>query len=331
MSLVFLRDPITQDEYAALKAEFPQYTFVEAKGETTLTKEEWGQVEVLFGRSLTQEELSLAHRLRWIHLPTSLLEGLCLKEIQATTNLIITLTEPADNHLPTELAVGALLAFAKNFFYYGRPDGEPKTLGQSNLRDRVCDLRGKTLLEAALGSVGSAIARGAKGLGMRIWGVRDPLSFHPDCERVFTRHELHALMPAVDAICVAAVTGHGSPFYLKRSALELIKKDAILLILGTGFCDEEALFQMLSEGKFRGVLFDGVPKLKELSRLKLPNFLLTPEIAQLPKEKSDLAATLFRYNFHRFTHNDPDAMKNLVQRVITTPGRHREGCGITSL
>ena len=133
MTTVLMQYPFAPEEIRELEEEFPSYSFVLAG-----TGVAWEEVEILYGDRLTSEELARAHRLRWIHAPSSNMEGLCVQEIEETTNLLVTNTKDPDVHQMAEFAIGTMLAFGKNLYtWHNLQKKTARTGGKSRTQHHV--------------------------------------------------------------------------------------------------------------------------------------------------------------------------------------------------
>jgi phosphoglycerate dehydrogenase-like enzyme len=311
LTAVYLQQPLAPEEIRSLKQEFPEYKFLLQEPDS------WREIEILYGARLSSEQLSEAALLRWIHVPSASLATLPTKEIEETTNLLVTNTKDPDVHQIAEWAIATLLAFGKDLFEWHRLQDDPPALWDSPARSMMWSLHGRTLLQVGLGRVGSAIAQSAQALGMRTWGVKERKTFHPYCQKTYSVSELHSLLPAADVISIAIPRGEPIPLLFKRAQLELMRDDAILIILGSEGCvDEEALAQLTRGGKFRGVAIDAfLPELqaRHSPLWNTPGILVTPNASICPEPVDRLEFRQFLHNLRRYIHNDFDGMKNLLR------------------
>lgn len=319
MNIVLLQSRLTDEEIRQLINEFPQYLFL-APSEVTyknLGREEWSRVEVIYGNKLTAEELEKAHQLRWIHSPLPNVNPLCLNEIEKKGNILVTSTKEENTAQIGEYVIGGVLAFAKNLFHWEDADRNPLILWDSKWRESMWTLRNRTFLQIGLGRVGTEIARLANEFGMCVWGVQEHRSFHPYCRKVFTRNELHSVLPMADVVCIALPRGLQKEKWFKREEIELMKHDSILAIAGyKGIIDEEALAEVANTTeKFRGILLDAFYQLPVSPNSKLwtiPNIIITPEVAPRPKSTEKEFYRLFRYNLRQYLHSNFTDMRNII-------------------
>jgi len=317
MATVLVRNHLTPEELRQLQDEFPQFSYHIEESQGEPTKEQWTQVEILFGDHLRAEEFAGAPLLRWIHVTHPGLEELCLKELQEGGTLLITNTKDEDTHQIGEFALAAILGFAKKICDWRGEEQEPGALWSSPIKSQMQMIHDQTLLQIGLGRVGSRIAHLCREFGMRTWGISDKATFHPECDKAFMAKDLHSLLPNADVVSMAVPRGEKAPARLERAQLKLMKEGSTLLVLGSGgMVDEGALAELAP--KFGGVLldvFEQSPLPRSSPLWGLPNVTLTPEIASYPKSGIDQAYRTFRHNLRCFLHDDFDRMKNLVQEI----------------
>ena len=311
MTAVYLQQPLSPEEIRALQLEFPAYTFLLQE------PDHWRDVEILYGQAMSAEQLGQASRLRWIHVPRASLHDLPVDQIEETTNLLVTNTKDPDIHQISEWALATLLAFAKDLFEWHRLQSDPSALFDSPARSFIWSLQGRTLLQIGLGPIGTGILHSAQHLGMRTWGAQAQKTFHPYCLKTYDFTNLHSLLPAADVVSIAVPRGEPVPLILKKTQLELMKDDSILLITGSeGSVDEKDLATVAKTGKFRGVAIDTYlpePQVRRSPLWNIPNVLITPKVSPCPEPPDRLEFRQFLHNFRRYIHSDFDGMKNLLR------------------
>lgn len=322
MTAILIREQLTPKELEELKDEFQHFSlWVEAeRGSPSRT--DWAHIEILYGSHLSLEEFDHAPLLRWIHLPSQSVQGLCMDEIERGGHLLVSNTKEANTSQMAEFALAGILAFTKNLFSWNSEERESKSLWGSSVRQRIGSLRHKTLLQIGLTGAGGEIARLCREFGMRTWGISRHASFHPHCDKTFKPSDLHSLLPASDVVSISIPSGEESPVgLLQRQQLELIKRGSILVVLGAGgFVDEQAVADLTREERFRGVVLDTFRQspLSDHSPLwDKPNILITPEVSTLPKGPEDLSYRTFKSNLRCFMHDDFDGMTNLIYRMAS--------------
>jgi len=309
---IFLQTPLDPNEIIALQREFPHYDILE-KCET---ENDWEGVEVLYGNHLTEAQLKQAPRLRWVHCPSTDTRHLCIPEIQKFGGVLISLSKGQNVPQMAEFVIGAILAFAKQFFHWPQAPHEPNEFWNWPLQETMWSLQNKILLQVGLGEVGSAVVKMANGMGMKTWGVRRQRSFHPYCHKTFPVTNLHSLLPVADIVVLALPKRGRRDVLFKGVEFALMKRDSIFIVVGSGdFVEEAALVKEAKTGKFRGILLDtfaNPPPAKNSPLREMPNTILTPSVASCPKSEEHLPFRLFRQNLRLFAPGRINEMKNLI-------------------
>lgn len=306
MPSIYVQEPLKPQEIQELQQEFPHYQLLASCD----TDESWSEIEILYGKFLTEENLARAPRLRWIHCPTRDTEGLDLKAIQSKESILITLSQGKDNLQIAELVMGAILAFGKHLFQWAQ-NPPFDDLQSTSLKETMWTLQNRILLQVGLGEVGSEIVRVGQNLGMKTWGVQQTRTFHPYCDKTFSSLHLHSLLPTADVVVHARQkVGTKQKLTFGQKEFELMKSDSIFILIGSpDTVDVEALYRVAKKGKFRGIFFDAPAS---PSLLEIPNFISTPSIASYPSLGEHKAFQIFRHNLRLFINGKINEMKNLI-------------------
>ena len=310
MPIIYLREPFEAEELQSLKEEFFQYRMLARENLDSLAP-----VEILYGDQLSEEELSHAHHLRWIHSTTADTDAFCLPAIKKR-GILLTITKGQNMQQMAEFVVGGVLAFAKRLFEWPLEPTDPSEFWHSPLKEEMWTTTERTLLQVGLGEVGSAIVKMANSLGFKTWGVRERSSFHPFCQKTFEMHEMSSVLPAVDIVSVAMPKTTGVKPFFTAEEFSLMKEDSILTVVGSGSCiDEKGLYEVAKGGKFRGILLDAYqhpPPQKNSPLREIPNIILTPGAASCPESAEHTSYRLFRKNLRLFAAGRISEMKNLI-------------------
>jgi glyoxylate reductase len=144
------------------------------------------------------------------------------------------------------------------------------------------DVHGATLGVVGLGAIGRAVARRARGFGMRVlaWSrTRRPLA---NLEGQVEWAELPALLAAADFVSVHVALAPGTRGLLDAAAIARMKPGAILVNTARGgIVDEAALAAALREGRLAGAgldVFAREPLERDSPLLGLPNVVLAPHV-----------------------------------------------------
>jgi glyoxylate reductase len=145
------------------------------------------------------------------------------------------------------------------------------------------DLHGATLGLVGLGKIGAAVARRARGFGMRLLYVsRSP---RPELEAALglVRVDKATLLAESDFVSLHVPLSAETRHWLGRAELAAMKRGALLVNTARGpVVDQAALAEALAHGHLGGAALDVTdpePLPMDSPLLRLPNVLLAPHIA----------------------------------------------------
>src|SRR5229473_3568412 len=295
---------------ARLRREFPPVDVVYLPDYKRVDAE-ISDAEIAITWSIRPEQIKVARKLRWIHSPAAAVHQLIFPEL---VNSGIVLTNAREVHGPVvaEHVIAQIFALAKKI-----PDAvrlqDKHQWGQQKMWaaiPRVREVAGATVGLIGLGSIGRAVARSAKALGMRVVAVRE----HPEkgsegADAVFGPAQIDEVFQQADYIVLAAPVTASTKAVANAERLALIKPDACLINVGRGpLVDEPAIATALREKKIGGAALDVFPKepLAADSPLwDVPNLLITPHTAALTDKLWERHYALFSENLRRYLSGRP--------------------------
>lgn len=169
-------------------------------------------------------------------------------------------------------------------------------------------LSGKTLGLIGLGEVGLPIARAARALGMRVFGMRNRPLPTPDVDSLFSLDELPNLLASSDYLVVTAPLTSRTRGMLGAQEIAQLPAHAVVIVISRGgIIDEVSLAKALQEGRIRGAALDVFAQepLPPSSNLwSTPNLLITPHISGWVPGYIARIMTLFLTNLQRFENGE---------------------------
>lgn len=180
----------------------------------------------------------------------------------------------------------------------------------------VDSLEGKILAVVGYGGVGSACAKAAHRLGMRIHALRR----HPErtergkdrgVERMFAPDELHAMLAGADVVLAAAPLTPSTRHWINAAAFAAMKPTAIFMNVGRGpVVEEAALISALREGKIAGAaldVFEHEPLAPDSPLWGLENVLLSPHCTDRTRSPhwTEVGMRCFLQNWRRYRAGQP--------------------------
>ncbi|WP_224364637.1 2-hydroxyacid dehydrogenase [Hyalangium versicolor] len=145
------------------------------------------------------------------------------------------------------------------------------------------DIHGATLGLVGLGQIGTAVARRARGFGMRVLYVSRHARPELEAELGLRRVDKATLLAESDFISLHVPLNAETRHWLGRAELAAMKPGAMVINTARGpVVDQAALVEALSQGKLGGAALDVTdpePLPVDSPLLKLPNVLIAPHIA----------------------------------------------------
>jgi phosphoglycerate dehydrogenase-like enzyme len=288
-----------------LQAEFPKINVVHLP-DYSRVDQEIVDAEIVVAWSIRPEQFSSAKKLGWIHSPAAAVHQLMFPQLVASD---IVLTNAREVHGPVvaEHVIALIFALAKKIPGSVRLQ-EKHIWGQQILWDelpRIHEVAGATLGIVGLGSIGRAVAKSAKALGMRVVAVRE----HPEkgsegADIVLGPSQVDDVFRQSHYVVLAAPVTAATKAIANAERLALMRPDACLINVGRGpLVDETALAAVLREKKIGGAALDVFPKepLAADSPLwDVPNLLITPHTAALTEKLWERHYALFTENLRRY-------------------------------
>ena len=181
------------------------------------------------------------------------------------------------------------------------------------------EVAGKTVGIVGLGTVGDALARKAKALGMRVIATRRTAAAKPDyVDEIGTPEFLPRLLSEADFVVLLLASVPSTFNIIGATELRSMKPSAYFINLTGGRAVEESvLVRALKENWIAGAVLDafGRQPLPQDSELwSLPNVIITPRIAGITSQKWPAVLPVFEENLRRFIAGRP--LKNLVDKEL---------------
>ena len=140
------------------------------------------------------------------------------------------------------------------------------------------DVTGKTLLIIGVGHVGRSVAGWAKGLGIRVIGVRRRAKPRRNIDEMYAPDALHSLLPRADFVLMSAPLTDTTYHLLGETELDLLKPGAGLINYSRArLIDYEALRRKLERRELSAILdvFDPEPLAQDSALWGTPNLVIT--------------------------------------------------------
>jgi phosphoglycerate dehydrogenase-like enzyme len=286
-----------------LRQRFPQIAFANARNEEDVLRE-IADAEAAFTWKLTPEQLGAARRLLWVHSPAAGVGGLLFREMRACPVLITNSrgihAEPIAEHV-----TGVTIALFRGLHRALLRQRERVWAQQELWTART--VRGRRMGLVGLGAIGSAIARSAVALGMRVSAVRrNPDAPAPEgVEAVYPPSRLAELLGWSDVVVLATPLTPATRGLVGRAELRVMKREAFLVNISRGkVIREQELIAELLAGTIAGAaldVFEREPLDASSPLWNLPNVIITPHTSGFREDYWDRAVELFEQNLGSFT------------------------------
>ena len=265
----------------AIRQRWPEIKVVHLPNYDRLP-EELPDADIFVGYSLRAKQLPQARKLKWIHSTAAGVAQLMYPELR-DSGILVTNPSGIFSEPMAEHTIGLMIALARNF-----PDcvrhQDQRRWAQQELWDKpqhLTELGGKILLIVGFGSIGQELARVARALRMRVWGVsrsgRGDTTF---AEKIIPVSKFDDALPEADFVVIAAPETPETRHLIGAQQLACMKRSAFLINIARGsLLEETALVAALERGEIAGAALDVVaaePLPPESTLWTAKNILLTP-------------------------------------------------------
>jgi phosphoglycerate dehydrogenase-like enzyme len=271
--------------------------------------------DVMLATRIRPDTLAAADRLRWVHSSAVGVGGLPLAAL-AAKGVVVTNARGIHAATIAEHTMALMLALRRQLPAAMQRQAAGQW-SQDELSTLVVPAASATrVLVVGIGSIGARVAAHAAAMGMSVVGIRrhPERTPPPGVERVYAADQLHALLPTVDVVVLAAPRTDETGALIGATELALMKPTALLInIARGGLIDEPALIDALSTGRLGGAGLDVVSRepLDPASPLwTLPNVIITPHTAAFAGDYWTPVVDAFLQNMKHFRAGAP--LDNLV-------------------
>jgi len=292
---------VSPDILERIKSVAPGYDILISRDKDEIG-EKLQSIEIAVG-SFPRDLLATAPKLRWFQQWGAGADWLLRYPEVAKRDLTITNTSGIHPIQITEHVFATLLAFARQLpkSYAAQKQGEWIKFANNDL----FELDGKTMLIVGVGAIGERTAKLAKAFGMRVVGMKRNVEEEvQDVEKMVKPDALHDVLPEADVIVLTIPLTTDTKNFIGQQELELMKDDACLINIGRGgTIDEDALLEVLKEGKLSGVgldVFEEEPLPESSALWRQERVLVTPHYAGLSPRYDERAFEIFFENLERY-------------------------------
>jgi glyoxylate reductase len=234
--------------------------------------------------------------------------------------IVVTVVPPIVAESVADLHLGLMIAVARRMVEGDRSVRASRFPGSQSSHLVGSFVHGKTIGLVAVGRIGQATARRARGFGMRViyWGPRRK----PEAERELQMEymPLNQLLAEADFVSLHPPLNSETRHMISDREFALMKPSAFIINTARGaVIDEKALVRALKAKKIAGAgldVFENEPKVSP-ALLKMKNVVLTPHLGSAVMEVREQMANIVVDNIQALI--DGRAPPNCVNPQVLKP------------
>ncbi|WP_026698354.1 D-2-hydroxyacid dehydrogenase [Alkalicoccus chagannorensis] len=302
-----LREDLADD----LKRRFPQETFYffrNIKEAAPYLGE--AEIFITYGEDLTGQDIKNMVSLRWIMVISAGMDEMPFEEI-AARDILVTNAKGIHAGPMAEYAVHRML-------HYSRKTEVVQKQEQEHYWSRAPvmeELRGKQLLIAGAGAIGSETARLAQAFGMHTIGVNASGKHVDHFDQVYPVEDLLKHLPRADFVISVLPKMPETDGLFSRAAFEKMQEHALFINMGRGNAvDDEALIAAVDEGRPGSAVldvFDTEPLPVEHPFWDHPKITVTPHLSGISPQYQPRSMDIFHWNMEVYRGGE-ESYWNLV-------------------
>lgn len=308
-SVTVLVNHPASDEYAALiRKRFPDLRILSAKDAATLD-DHLAEADVLLAPRFPVEIFDKARRLRWFQCSNAGVDSI-LPIRDRVGDLIVTNARGMHGEIIADFVMAGMTMMHWGFRQFMREQSRKEWHPRE-----IAPLAERTLGIVGLGSIGAAIARRGKSVGMTVVGSKRDVTEPVACvDRLFAPNALAELLQLSDFVILAVPHIPETTRLIGCEQLRLMRSTAFLVNIARGsVVAENELIEALRAGTIAGALldvFEREPLPADSALWTMPNVIVTPHIAGNPTDYSIRLFEVFGDNLQRFLAKRP--LRNVV-------------------
>ena len=271
--------------------------------------------EIIFSKQFPPGTLERAQKLRWVQAGTAGVNHLLTAGI-GERGIRLTNARGAHGTPIAEQTLALMFAFANRLPTLVRAQTVRQSVARQVIAEKF-ELAGQTLCVIGLGDIGGALATKAKGLGMRVLGVRRTTTPYPGLDAQYTPAQLAEALPQADHVALCLPLTTATTAIIGERELRLMRPTAYIYNVGRGASLEaQALIRALQAGWIAGAGLDCTdpePLPDDSPLWVMPNVILAQHTSGSSPYNADRITQIFLENLHRYRRNEP--LNNLVDPV----------------
>ncbi len=317
-TVVVHTDLLSEHHIDAIRAAVPGTEVVRID-----TPEEWQsrraelgpKVEVAFGlRDIG--DLAYVPRLRWIQTIGAGMDWLLRAPEVAESDILVTNASGVAAVPIAEHILALMFVLTRRMHRFARAQREHEWFQ----RGRCEEIDGTTMGIIGLGPIGLKTAEKARGLNMRVLGLRrDPSRTSPHVDRMFGPDGLHELLKESDWVVLAAPLTEETRGMMGEPEFRTMKETAYLINIARGqIVQEDVMIRALREGWISGAgldVFAQEPLPTDSPLWDMRNVMITAHYAGATPRYADRVTGIFTENLRRYQAGEP--LMNVIDKERT--------------
>ena len=301
-----------------LRAALPDDRILAVQGEELGAAAEADAAFGGFSAERLRAVLAGSPKLRWVHTFSAGVDR-HVPELARYERVLLTNNSGAYNVPIAEHVLAMIFAAAKRV---------PEHLAAQQRREWQremphAEIRDANLVILGMGSIGGELARLARGVGMRVIGVRrdptrDAKASAQGVDRIVSTDRFAEVVPEADYLAVTAALTPQTRGMVSAEVLRALKPTAWVINIARGpIVDEAALAAALKEKRIGGAaldVFDKEPLPADSPLWALENAILTPHVSNSSPKVRERSLQLVTENVRRFKAGEP--LLNVVDRAV---------------
>jgi phosphoglycerate dehydrogenase-like enzyme len=293
------------DAAGDLSGDFPGARFIVTGAE---------DANVIIG-SCPADQIRAARNLVWVQIFSAGAEGCLAVDELATGKVLLTNGQKMSSPAIGEHAVAMALSLARGLVKYSKIMRDGQWRRDMAEEPGMYSVSGKTMLVVGLGGIGTAAAKRASALGMRVIAIRNSSREGPPyVDYVGLPEELPKLAAEADIIINALPLTSSTRGLFDKALLDEVKPGAYFINVGRGGTVVTAdLIAALESGQLAGAgldVTDPEPLPADHPLWQIPNVIITPHVSWAGSERR-YHNMLLRENIRRYLAGE--ALLNVVE------------------
>jgi len=280
---------------------------LKSAGENLLGK---AQIIMALGPSFNEDVIGAAKNVEWIQALTTGTDGITECR-NLSGEVLITSTRGIHGPQMSELTLLLMLALTRRL---------PRVLANQAAhkweRWPQSILDGKTVAVLGIGAIAEHLAPICKGFGLTVLGVTQSPRQVAGFDRIYRRDELKDAVAQADYFVVIVPHSPETDKIVDRAVLDAMKPSAFFInVARGGVVDEEALIEVLREGRIAGAgldVFETEPLPEDSPLWALDNVIITPKVGGMTDVYVEQTTPIVRHNLRAYREGRLSDLINVV-------------------